>query len=165
MAQWQSSSLRTKRFQVQNQVNALVPFGEALILITQSLKKNSKLSVPQLLTYKHITRFLISWVKQSTINQSISILIFFIWEIGTKKEASHAFLSLYLVAYLATGGCDGRISVWSVSPEGDVTGHRELDVWMETDEILVQALTWVHALCVSFEKKFQDWTRWKKYNL
>ncbi|XP_011664733.1 uncharacterized protein LOC756837 isoform X1 [Strongylocentrotus purpuratus] len=50
-------------------------------------------------------------------------------------------------AYLATGGCDGRISVWSVSPEGDVTGHRELDVWKETDDILVQALTWVQALC------------------
>lgn len=44
--------------------------------------------------------------------------------------------------------------MWSVSSEGDVTGHRELDVWMETDEILVQALTWVQALCVSFEKKF-----------
>ena len=46
MAQWKNSGLVTGRSQVRNQVNALMPFGKALILITtRSLGEDLKPSV------------------------------------------------------------------------------------------------------------------------
>ena len=48
--------------QVRNQVDALVPFGKALILITKSLGEDLKPSAVWLLTYKHLC-FLSSQVK------------------------------------------------------------------------------------------------------
>lgn len=44
--QWLSSDLVTGRFQVQNQVYALMPFHNALILITKSFEKDYKPLVP-----------------------------------------------------------------------------------------------------------------------
>ena len=51
MAQWWSRGLLLN--QVQNQVDALVPFGKALIFITKSLGEDLKLSVIRLI-YVHI---------------------------------------------------------------------------------------------------------------
>ena len=53
-------------------------------------------------------------------------------------------------AFLVIGSCEGLITVWSVTAVGgSVAVSKMLDVWSERDRVPVQAVTWVHNLCVS----------------
>ncbi|XP_041478199.1 uncharacterized protein LOC121426104 [Lytechinus variegatus] len=91
---------------------------------------------------------LILWKFQCPVNEKTTSKIAEVMHTNYPKTTMHWFDGERNdKAYLATGGYNGLITVWSVSTEGSVTCRREVDIWEEKDDIPVQAITSVQSLC------------------